>query len=269
MSPLRSCCRIAAVLLGLAVTGQAAANPVAAQFPPDSLENLKVFSQDMNPRELIGIMRTFALGLGVRCQFCHVGEEGQPLEEFDFPSDEKVTKRKAREMIKMVRAINEQHLADLEERSDPPVIVSCETCHHGVSEPRRIQDILVDTYRQDGGDVAVTKYRALREEYYGSGAYDFGEFMLAGLADGLIRGAVRGAGPGDDVAGHPDILAAIDLLRLNLEFYPESVFSHFGLGEAYRAQGDTANAKAHYEHVLELDPDNRGAKIRLQQLGQP
>lgn len=30
------------------------------------------------------MMRNITGALGVRCQFCHVGEEGMPLERFDF-----------------------------------------------------------------------------------------------------------------------------------------------------------------------------------------
>ncbi len=65
----------------------AAPQTSAAQFPPDSAVNLEVLPQDIEIRALIGIMRDFAIGLGVRCQFCHVGEEAQPLSEFDFPSE--------------------------------------------------------------------------------------------------------------------------------------------------------------------------------------
>ncbi len=51
----------------------------------------------MTPRQVINVMRGFAMGLGVRCEHCHVGEPGQPLGSFDFVSDEKPTKEKARD----------------------------------------------------------------------------------------------------------------------------------------------------------------------------
>lgn len=233
-----------------------------AQFPPDSLRNLKVFPQDMSPRELIGIMRSFAFGLGVRCQFCHVGEEGQPLEEFDFVSDDKSTKRKARQMLEMVRAINERHLDSLEDRSEPPVIVTCETCHRGVSKPRRIQDILLAQYRDKGIAAAIGEYRTLRQQFYGGFAYDFSEWMLTGLGGDLVRAA----GQADSDARSQRLAAAVALLDLNLEYYPESAFTHFTLGEAHRLRGDTAAAIAGYERSLELMPENRVARERLQQL---
>ncbi len=101
----------------LCAAGAVAPSTTHAQFPPDSFTNLQVLPEDIAPRALINTMRGFALGLGVRCHFCHVGEEGTPLPEFDFAADEKPTKRKAREMLRMARAINAEFLPRLEERS--------------------------------------------------------------------------------------------------------------------------------------------------------
>src|SRR5690242_15627824 len=77
-----------------------------AQFPPQKLQNLKVFPKDIPVRALLDTMGSFTRALGVRCTYCHVGEEGQPLSTFDFASDDKPTKNKAREMLRMVGAIN-------------------------------------------------------------------------------------------------------------------------------------------------------------------
>ena len=254
------------VVAGIILWGGLAAHSLRAQFPPDTLQNIKVLASDLTPRQVIDIMRGFALGLGVRCQFCHVGEEGQPLEEFDFPSDEKVMKRKAREMIKMVTAINEQHLAGLEDRGDPAVVVTCETCHHGVSKPRRIQDILLDSYRENGVDSALAAYRALRAEYYGTAAYDFGAFTIPEVADLLMTRVARSRGAGVPPGDHPDVRAAIALLEVDLEFAPRSPFAHAGLGQAYRLLGDTTAALASFERALEIDPGNRAAQIGIQRL---
>ena len=49
------------------------------KFPPDSLVNTRVIPRSTPVIEVIGMMRNFAGDLGVRCQFCHVGEEGMPL----------------------------------------------------------------------------------------------------------------------------------------------------------------------------------------------
>src|ERR671924_1356428 len=87
--------------------------PLAAQapqgsghFPPDSLINVKVIPKNTPVMQVVGMMRNFAGALGVRCQFCHVGQEGMPLAQFDFAKDEKRTKLVARQMISMVEEIN-------------------------------------------------------------------------------------------------------------------------------------------------------------------
>jgi ferredoxin len=85
-------------------------------------------------------MRGFTRALGVRCTHCHVGIEAQPLETMDFVADTKATKQTARQMIRMLQAINGEHLARLDERSDPPVGVTCATCHRGIRRPRPLQD---------------------------------------------------------------------------------------------------------------------------------
>src|SRR5262245_14625530 len=41
-------------------------------------KNLKVFPQDISGPNLISNMKGFAQALGVRCTYCHVGEEGKP-----------------------------------------------------------------------------------------------------------------------------------------------------------------------------------------------
>jgi hypothetical protein len=58
------------------------AMPLFAQttFPPASFKNLQVLPKDAPAGVVIGTMKGFANALGVRCQFCHVGKEGMPLD---------------------------------------------------------------------------------------------------------------------------------------------------------------------------------------------
>ncbi len=49
------------------------ATSVNAQIP-DKFENLQVLPKEISKPELMENMKSFALGLGVRCHFCHVGE---------------------------------------------------------------------------------------------------------------------------------------------------------------------------------------------------
>lgn len=65
------------LLIAAASTANVA--PAVAQGGPDTLVNVQVLSKDMSRREVMNFMRGVALGLGVRCEYCHIGEPGQPL----------------------------------------------------------------------------------------------------------------------------------------------------------------------------------------------
>ena len=116
---------------------------LGAQGGPNVFEktqNLKVFAKDIPPHELREAMKSAAMGLGVRCWFCHVGEEGQDLSTFDFVSDEKPEKEAARVMFQMVMDINRNHmpkLAKLEGEGEEKEVrpVRCVTCHDGKPHP--------------------------------------------------------------------------------------------------------------------------------------
>ena len=87
-------------------------------------KNLKVFPKDMPRVQLISNMKGFAQALGVRCTYCHVGEDGKPLSTFDFASDAKDKKLTARAMLLMAHQINEKDF-------DGQMKVTCFTCHRG------------------------------------------------------------------------------------------------------------------------------------------
>lgn len=194
------------------------AAPAAAQWPPEKFENLQVLSDSIPLRDLVDLMAGFTRALGVRCTYCHVGEEGRPLGTYDFPSDDKPTKRKAREMLEMVTAINARYLPRLEEREDPPVAVQCVTCHGGITTPRTLQDVLLLADRAGGLDSLLATYRALREQYHGRAAYDFGEVPLADVA-GTLRGDGR-------------LADAVRLYGLNVEQNPAARFPKLQYAQA-------------------------------------
>lgn len=216
----------------------------AAQQPADIFaepENLEVLPEDISSAELRATMRGFATGLGVRCETCHVGEAGQPLSTFDFASDEKAMKQKARLMLRMVGQINGDLVPALDNvEKASRVSVRCVTCHRGQQKPQLIQDVLDEQLAKQGVDGAIEKYRTLRERYYGSHTFDFSEFVLPTYTGGL---ALRG-----------DTDAAIALARLNTEFYPDSYYTAFVLGELYAQAGHATDAIANYERALELNP---------------
>jgi tetratricopeptide (TPR) repeat protein len=208
-------------------------------------QNLKVLPRDISSGDLGATMKSFAMGLGVRCENCHVGEPNTPLATFDFESDEKAMKRKARVMLKMVQAINADYVPALNEIEDAARIeVRCVTCHRGRPQPKLIEDVLDEELALGGAQAAVALYGELREEYYGSHSYDFSEFSLPMYAQAL---GARGKAP-----------AALEFARINTEYYPESYYSFFVLAELYEAQGNKKSAIEGYRRAAELNPRAKG-----------
>lgn len=113
------------------------ASTASAQIP-DKFSNLKVLPKDIGKRDLINMMKGATRGLGVRCTFCHVGE-GDDLSTFDFASDDKSHKVKARVMFSMVRQINEEFLPKVADKSEHPHEVTCITCHNGNEHPQLLR----------------------------------------------------------------------------------------------------------------------------------
>ena len=241
-------------IIGLFVmsTAFATALPAQGKFPPDSFTNLKVLPKTIGKQELIATMRSFALGLGVRCTYCHVGREGAPLDSLKFASDDKRAKRAARVMMDMVKHINEEHLADVPERPEPHVVVKCETCHHGIARPRLLSDELALYLADSGLAAAERRYRDLRTRYYGSAAYDFRELSLVDLARSEGR------------AGRTE--NAIGVLQLSAEFFPNSGMTPAARGDVYLEKGDTAQALASYREALAKDSTLAPARMRIRQL---
>ena len=224
------------------------------RWPPESLVNVKVIPRSTPVMEVVGMMRNITGGLGVRCQFCHVGEEGMPLERFDFAKDEKRTKLVARQMMRMVEEIN-RRLDTLPEHDHaaPSLQVTCATCHRGVSRPMPLATLIQGTATTAGADSAIRAYRALRERYYGRDAYDFGEPSLNIAAFRLGR-----AGKFDE---------AFALLRLNEELFPNSSGMSVFRGNINLMGGDTTAAAAAFREAIRRDPTNEEAKGRLRAIG--
>jgi hypothetical protein len=225
----------------------------AAAQVPDEFTNLKVFPKDVSKERLTAVMRGFTQALGVRCSTCHVGEEGLPLGTYDFASDDKAMKLKAREMMKMVQAINGDFLTNLPGRRPARAVnVTCWTCHRGVHKPEPIQSIVKKTLDEEDLDFAVDQYRKLRDQYYGSASYDFSERPLVELARELAD---------------ENPAAAQRFLELNLEYHPQSAMTLFVMAGLAEQGGDNAQAIELYKKVLAIQPDNRRAQERLEALG--
>jgi hypothetical protein len=108
-----------------------AAAPRGDPNAPANMKNRKVLPATITHRELGQTMRSFALSLGVRCGYCHVGPENGPLSAFDFASDANPHKNVARGMIRMAMQVNEE----LPKIADRDSKISCYSCHRGATKP--------------------------------------------------------------------------------------------------------------------------------------
>jgi hypothetical protein len=107
------------LLLSLALCAQEKKDAAPKKQQPNPT-NLKVLKVATGP-EVSQIMRTFTVGLGVQCIYCHV--------QGNFASDENPKKETARQMIRMSQAINANF-------PDGKMRVTCYTCHRGEAEPK-------------------------------------------------------------------------------------------------------------------------------------
>jgi len=116
------------------------------------------FSQDDKPAEqankniqvlkglpnsqLITVMHLMRTSLGVRCDYCHVAENGK------YWMDDKPPKQVARRMIEMVSEINKTNFG-----GQP--VVTCNTCHRGQTKPVSVpaigQGVFANTTREEPG----------------------------------------------------------------------------------------------------------------------
>ena len=237
----------------------ALSDPLPAQapgkWPPDSLINVKVIPRTTPVIQVVGTMRNITGALGVRCQFCHVGEEGLPLEKFDFAKDEKRTKLVARQMMRMVEEINRRidTLPHGPDHGHKAVDVTCATCHRGVSRPVPLFELMMDAATASGADSAIRMYRTLRAQYYGRDAYDFGERSLNIAAFRLGR-----ANRFDE---------AFALLNLNEDLYPTSSGISVFRGNINLMKGDTAAAATAFREAIRRDSSNAEARGRLRDIG--
>jgi hypothetical protein len=123
-----------AVLLGLPT------RPAAQQPPPGPVpggppqtagqryKNLQIL-EDIPADQLMQTMQYVAASLGVQCNHCHV--QGQN------DSDDKETKRLARQMMRMVNTINDTHF-------EGRAVLSCASCHNGRNRPVRTPPLALE-----------------------------------------------------------------------------------------------------------------------------
>jgi hypothetical protein len=240
------------LLMLLLVPGVATAQ-APGKWPPDSLVNVKVFPKNTPVTQVVGQMRNITSGLGVRCHYCHEGEEGTPLEKTDFASDKKRAKLVARQMLRMVQEINAR-LDTIPERPSSKVEVTCRTCHRGVNRPMPLSNVVIDASLAAGADSGLRAYQALRDKYYGRDSYDFGESSLNVAAFRLGR--------------ENKFTDALKVLDYNEKLFPNSSGMSVFRGNILLMKGDTTGAATAFREAIRRDSTNGEARGRLRDLGQ-
>jgi hypothetical protein len=214
--------------------------------------NLQVLPAELSRDSVVKLMRfEVASGLGVSCTFCH-GAPGVPFDSIDFASDERQTKRTAREMMRMVARINGELLPAIPGRGTPPIQVTCITCHRAAPRPLMLEDTLGTVLARFGPDSATATYDRLKQRYTGRFAYDFGQRSLNTLAERLIE--------------KRQFAEARWALELNIRAFPDAWDPVFTLARVLESLGERELAIAQYRRVLTLFPTHAPSRRRLQEL---
>src|SRR6185295_10625307 len=102
-------------------------------------KNIQVLT-GMPSSQLLPVMHFMRTSLGVRCDYCHVAENGK------YWMDDKPAKQTARRMLRMVFEINKANFGGQS-------VVTCNTCHRGSTRPVGVpaigQGSFTDTIRTD------------------------------------------------------------------------------------------------------------------------
>ena len=212
--------------------------------------NLKVLPDTTSGQTLRHIMMGFTQALGVRCSFCHDDSKGNEFSDIDFPSDAKPEKQTAREMMKMTGSINNEFLAKL--KKDDVLQVSCITCHRGYHEPIQLSDLLIKTYKHGGLEASMDRYSKLKDQYFGSFAFDFKEHSLDNFGKNLLE-----SGASKD---------ALTVFQKNAELFPDWAGAYESLGDANIKLGNKEEAIKNYKKAIEMNPRNERVKDKLDEI---
>ena len=108
-------------------------------------KNIQVL-KGMPESQLLPVMHLMRTALGVRCDYCHIAENGK------YWMDDKPAKETARRMLRMVFDINKANFG-----GEP--VVTCNSCHRGSTKPVGIpafgQGAFENTTRAQPGENAV------------------------------------------------------------------------------------------------------------------
>jgi len=105
-----------------------AATPQQEDKPVEQVQKNILILKGMPSSQLLPVMHFMRTSLGVRCDYCHVAENGK------YWMDDKPPKQAARRMLQMVFDINKANFG-----GQP--IVTCNTCHRGSIKPIAVPSI--------------------------------------------------------------------------------------------------------------------------------
>jgi hypothetical protein len=120
-----------------------------------------------------------------------------------------------------------------------------------VSEPKQpISDLLLQTIVEKDVQTAINQYKDLKSK--SPDQYNFKEGQLNALGYQLLQ-----------IGKNKE---AIEILKLNIESFPNSANVYDSMGEAYMIDGNKMLAIVNYKKSLELNPSNKNATEMLEKL---
>lgn len=129
------------LLLSPIAASQTSLPPSPEDQPAEKVfHNIQVL-KGMRAGDLQGAMSFIASSLGVDCDYCHRGE--------DFGKDIRKEKSRAREMIEMVRRINQDTFHGENK-------VNCFTCHQGHTDPISLAPLSLSATRENKTEAAAS-----------------------------------------------------------------------------------------------------------------
>jgi hypothetical protein len=140
---------------GLTTTDPVSSGKHVTQAPPQekpveqTRKNIQVL-KGLPESQLFSLMNFVSASLGVRCNYCHVNNGG---DNWVWDSDDKESKRTARQMMRMVLDINKNNRADFRGGA-----ITCYTCHRGQTTPLHLPPLpLAQSGHESEGEASAAK----------------------------------------------------------------------------------------------------------------
>lgn len=130
---------MAGVIAGLVLLASFAFKPPQQQQQQQDPErNLEILPADISKDELMAVMKSFQVALGMGCDDCHAASKEDPS-KLDFKSDDNPHKEVTRDMMRMTAELNEKYFDVPGDFKDNYLYqeypVTCNSCHNGHEKP--------------------------------------------------------------------------------------------------------------------------------------